>query len=54
MTASPINRMLPGSLAERHEAHQRSALDEHRGAVLRLAGDVVEERYVQGLRASTR
>jgi hypothetical protein len=23
MTASPINRMLPGSLAEGHYAHQR-------------------------------
>jgi hypothetical protein len=32
MTASPISRMLPGSLAERHDAHQRPGLDEHRGA----------------------
>src|SRR5216683_7657116 len=31
MTASTINRMLPGSLAERHDAHQRRGLDEQRG-----------------------
>jgi hypothetical protein len=32
MTASPISRMLPGSLADCHDAHQRPGLDEHRGA----------------------
>src|SRR5213593_4104547 len=30
-TASPISRMLPGSLAEGHDAHQRPGLDETPG-----------------------
>ncbi len=33
-TASPISRMLPGSLAEGHDAHQRPGLGEHRVVVL--------------------
>jgi hypothetical protein len=35
MTATPISRMLPGSLAERRNAHQRPGR-EHRGAVVLL------------------
>ena len=31
-TASPISRILPGSLVERQNAHQRPGLAEHRGA----------------------
>jgi hypothetical protein len=32
-TASRISCMLPGSLAERYDAHQRPGLDEQRGVV---------------------
>src|SRR5213593_1005090 len=60
-TASPISRMrhlgggrLAGSLAERHEAHQRPGLVASGARVLPLAGDVAEERHGQGSRASTR
>jgi len=52
-TASPISRMLPGSLAEGHDAHQRPGLD-CTGARDTSASDVAEERHVQGSRASTR
>jgi hypothetical protein len=57
VTASPINRMLPGSLAERHCAHQRPGLDEHRGAgqhalfdyLICLEEDRLRDRQAEGL-----
>src|SRR5713101_5055945 len=40
-TASPISRMLPGSLAERHDAHQRPGLVPAQGRGTTSAVDVV-------------
>src|SRR4029453_16675862 len=50
MTASPISRMLPGSLAEGHYAHQRPGLDEHRGAGQRALLDDLVRPLQQRLR----